>query len=88
MGDMIDKPNQVEGNTKSIPGLQILPVKTILTPIKTTVQREFYFLNNPVFCKGYEIHIGETISNQNSPLCNYTENSIKKEEGYFLNPKT
>ena len=83
MGRKISDPNHVEGNICKIEGLNLLPVETILTTEKKTNQVEFKFLENSSACAGYEIHMGETVSDNYSPLC--TANNLK--EGYFLNPK-
>ncbi len=85
MGKEIHDPNQVEGNIESIPGLGILPVVTTLSEEKTTEQCEFTFLNNKEICKGYEIHMGETVSDSKKALCDIKD---KYPDGYFLNPKT
>lgn len=60
LGEFIEDPDGVEGDTKEIRGLGLLPAKTIITKEKRTVQTEFYFRDNPQVCKGYEIHMGET----------------------------
>ena len=85
MGQEIQDPHHVEGDIETIPGLGILPVTTTLTDEKVTEQSTFTFLNNTELCKGYEIHMGETISTKISPLC--TING-KKNDGYYLNAKT
>ena len=85
MGKEIHDPYHVEGDIESMPGLGILPVMTILSEEKTTEQCEFTFLNNKEICKGYEIHMGETVANSKSALC---EIKNKYPDGFFLNPKT
>ncbi len=86
MGLEIRDPDKVEGNVEIIPGLGILPVRTVLTPAKTTKQVSFNFLDSDENCQGYEIHMGITETDeQGSPLC-----LIKRDrpDGYFLNQKT
>ena len=86
MGKEINDPYHVEGDIETMPGLGILPVLTTLTEDKTTVQCEFHFLQDNRLCKGYEIHMGESVSESATPLCYVLEN--RKKDGYFLNPKT
>lgn len=85
MGKEIHDPNHIEGVIEMMPGLGILPVSTIITKEKTTEQCTFTFLDSVTECKGYEIHMGESQSDQPSPLCRLTNG---KEDGYFLNAKT
>ncbi len=84
MGKWIKDPEHIEGNIDVIPGLGILPVETTITEEKVTEQCTFTF-NNKLEGKGYEIHMGETIAEQTSPLCLINGT---KEDGYFLNAKT
>ncbi len=84
MGRKISDPNHVEGNVSEIEGLNILPIETILTTEKKTTQIKFKFLENTPECMGYEIHMGETASDNASPLC-ISDNS---KDGYFLDSKT
>lgn len=86
MGLEIRDPDKVEGNVKVIPGLGILPVRTVLTPAKTTKQVSFNFLESDEACQGYEIHMGITENeDQASPLCQIKGD---RPDGYFLNQKT
>jgi len=85
MGTEIHDPEHVEGDTVTMPDLGILPVSTILTKEKTTEQCTFRFLQFENQCRGYEIHMGQTISDKVSYLCEIEKG---KKEGYFLNPKT
>lgn len=85
MGTQIRDPQHVEGDIELMPGLGILPVVTTLTDTKTTEQRTFRFLNFTQECKGYEIHMGETVTDNPSFLCSLPNN---RQDGYFLDPKT
>ena len=88
MGTQIKDPNHVEGSVEMIPGLGILPVTTILTKEKVTLQCNFTFQKNKEKGKGYEIHMGETFFDDKSkvkPLC---ETSAGENDGCFLNAKT
>jgi adenosylcobyric acid synthase len=85
MGTEIRDPQHIEGDIEYIPGLGILPVTTTLTAEKTTEQRIFKFLNHPQDCKGYEIHMGESVSDILSTLCQLSNN---QPDGYYLNPRT
>lgn len=81
MGRSISDPLGVEGEILSVPGLGILPVHTTLTDEKVTEQCLFRFLDQPRTCKGYEIHMGETVAENESPLCRIEG---KGADGYFL----
>ncbi|MDA3893497.1 MAG: cobyric acid synthase [Salinivirgaceae bacterium] len=85
MGEEIADPNHVEGEVELIKGLGLLPVKTTLTHEKTTEQCEFSFQNKEEICQGYEIHMGETISEKDRHAC-VLKNG--KTDGYFKNSKT
>jgi adenosylcobyric acid synthase len=85
MGKVILDPYHMEGNLEAMPGLGILPVSTTITREKTTEQCRFQFLDLPEECLGYEIHMGETITENNSSLCTL---SGGKADGYYLNPQT
>jgi len=85
MGTEIHDPLHIEGDIEWIPGLSLLPITTTLTAEKTTVQRSFRFLNHAQECKGYEIHMGESVSDIPFNLCQLSND---RTEGYFLNAKT
>lgn len=85
MGKWVRDLEKVEGNIEAVPGLGILPVETVLTKEKVTEQCAFTFQNSEWKGKGYEIHMGETISENEKPLCAINGH---KADGYFLNPKT
>jgi len=84
MGKKICDPDKVEGNVQIINGLGILPVTTTISKVKKTEQVKFNFLNESQVCFGYEIHMGITSAESNSPLCDI--NGLK--DGYFLNKRT
>ncbi|WP_349317708.1 cobyric acid synthase [Chitinophaga sp. MM2321] len=84
MGTQVADPYGVEGETASIPGLGILPVTTVLTKEKVTQQRSFHYRNGEKLCEGYEIHMGDTVSEHPSPL-NHLHNGMP--DGYFLSGK-
>ncbi len=86
MGSEITDPDHVEGKIERIPGLGILPVRTILSQVKTTLQTTFRFLDSEDLCTGYEIHMGITEPcGQKSPLCYISQTTT---DGYFLDSKT
>lgn len=61
MGERIEDPEHVEGDTETVEGLGLLPVRTILEAEKSTVRGLFYFKGHPDACAGYEIHKGQTV---------------------------
>lgn len=75
MGQRIEDPHQVEGDIEAIPGLNILPVTTILCEEKLTVQTSFYFKNYKEGCTGYEIHMGNTLLAEGSQYLTKTNKS-------------
>jgi adenosylcobyric acid synthase len=74
----------VEGAVRSVEGLGILPVHTVLEKEKTTVVRQFNFgtLDGPV-CEGYEIHMGRTEAAAVEQPLNYVGEEY---DGYRLGP--
>ncbi len=60
MGREVCDPDGVEGDIRALPGLGLLPVRTVLEGEKITRQVRFHFLNEPEECLGYEIHQGRT----------------------------
>jgi len=85
MGESVQDPLGIEGYIPEIPGLGILPVKTIITQEKKTEQCDFSFLNGTEKNCGYEIHMGVTSAEKGSPLC---KTNGRFDDGYFLDPKT
>lgn len=60
MGIEVSDPDGIEGSLRSLPGLGLLPVKTVLSGSKVTRQVSFRFLGENKPCNGYEIHMGRT----------------------------
>lgn len=60
MGMEICDPNHVEGDIERLPGLGLLPMRTIITGEKVTRRTTFRFLDCEQECEGYEIHMGKT----------------------------
>lgn len=60
LGRELSDPDGIEGDIGSLPGLCLLPVRTILTRDKITRQIRFRFRSEPDECAGYEIHQGRT----------------------------
>jgi len=85
MGHEIYDPEQIEGETAFMPGLGILPVVTMLTEDKRTVQSLFTFRNGSETCKGYEIHMGETKLMDGQSLTKLSDGTC---DGCFLDGKT
>jgi len=81
MGQVISDPDGIEGNISEISGLGLLPVKTTITNEKLTEQCTFKFKNHEDDCSGYEIHMGQTVADENS--LNSLSNG--KKDGYLLN---
>lgn len=62
LGESVEDPHSIEGDLKVLPGLGLLPVKTVITAEKRTRQVNFRFMDDGRLCKGYEIHMGRTES--------------------------
>lgn len=60
LGEVVADPDQLEGSIESLPGLGLLPVRTVLQPVKTTQQRSFTYRQTGAAGRGYEIHMGQT----------------------------
>ncbi len=83
MGKRIEDPHGVEGDVEAVPGLNILPVTTILEKEKQTVRSSFYFKNYGETCSGYEIHMGKTCFDPEAGSLNRLAGG--KTEGCLLN---
>lgn len=62
MGEEVADPDGIDGGPSVLPGLGLLPVKTLMTGEKKTRQVTFRFLSDDRVCRGYEIHMGRTES--------------------------
>ncbi len=60
LGQELHDPNHIESNLTQIPGLGLLPLKTLLEGEKITRQVSFRFSGSESECLGYEIHNGRT----------------------------
>lgn len=60
LGRELHDPTHIESDLTQMPGLGILPLRTILEGEKITRQVEFSFAGDATVCKGYEIHNGRT----------------------------
>lgn len=60
MGRRVSDPEGMEGSPRSIEGLGLLPVETILMVDKTVRRTDFYIDGSQTVNKGYEIHLGVT----------------------------
>ena len=68
LGLEVCDPDGIEGPVASLPGLGLLPIRTVITPEKTTRQVSFQFDGHE--CHGYEIHQGvSTIVGNASERC-------------------
>lgn len=84
LGQSIADPSGIEGTVESLPGLGLLPVHTVMTPEKTTVQRRFRFRHHEAECQGYEIHMGVSTCANPQPLNHLSDHSP---EGFFASEK-
>jgi len=75
LGTELSDPNGIESDIKQLPGLNLLPLKTLLEGEKITKQVRFKLHSGKTDCTGYEIHNGRTeiLSTDVQPL-NVLEN--------------
>lgn len=85
MGVRIEDPHGIEGEIKTIPGLELLPIITVLGREKITRQCKFYYKNDRNLCEGYEIHMGETTLLNYTPSSPLTKLDDGRRDGYLLN---
>ncbi len=86
LGEAILDPGHVESEIEKLPGLGLLPVKTVLQPEKTTQQCTFHFRGNEEQCVGYEIHMGRTDAlYPGEPVATFPDG---RRDGYYLDAKT
>ena len=86
LGESILDPHHVESEIEELPGLGLLPVKTVLQSEKTTLQSAFYFMQSKVECLGYEIHMGETTALQpGEPVATFSDG---RHDGFFRDAHT
>lgn len=81
MGITVADPYGVEGEPRTVPGLSLLPVHTVLAKEKTTLRSRFRFGQSGPWCEGYEIHMGQTTTDNPCPLT-YTDDD--RVDGYYL----
>ncbi|MGX8689897.1 MAG: cobyric acid synthase [Bacteroidaceae bacterium] len=87
MGLSVNDPDGVEGSTKRMPGLGLLPVDTVMENSKVTRQVSFRFRDSDG-CTGYEIHMGRTEAAADakcSALNTFTDGTA---DGCFVNERT
>lgn len=60
LGREVCDPEGVEGDIRRLPGLGLLPVRTVMTDEKVTCQTAFRLIGDETPCHGYEIHMGRT----------------------------
>lgn len=87
MGEEVCDPDGVEGSIAALPGLGLLPMRTVISGEKVTRQVKFRFLDGETHCSGYEIHMGvtePTASGLSRPLNRLSDGTV---DGCFVSPK-
>ena len=87
MGLEVHDPEGVEGEIRQLPGLGLLPVITTMQGEKVTRQVHFHFLENTVTCRGYEIHMGETLPAPEMSVSPLNKLEDGREDGCFVSQK-
>lgn len=86
LGESILDPHHVESEIEELPGLGLLPVKTVLQSEKTTLQCTFRFGQSEHQCTGYEIHMGETTALQpGEPVATLSDG---RRDGFYRDART
>lgn len=86
LGESIFDPQHIESEIEELPGLGLLPVRTVLLPEKTTLQCTFRFREAEEDCFGYEIHMGDTAALQpGEPVATFPDG---RTDGYFRDART
>jgi len=75
LGEYVDDPEGLEESPGKTPGLNLLPVRTVLKAPKTTTLSSFSWDN--LRGEGYEIHMGHTQLVSGSPLLRVTSRNRK-----------
>ncbi|MBO6078605.1 MAG: cobyric acid synthase [Bacteroidaceae bacterium] len=87
MGLSVNDPDGVEGSTRQMPGLGLLPVDTVMENSKVTRQVTFRFRDSDG-CTGYEIHMGRTEAAADakcSALNTFSDGTV---DGCFVDERT
>ena len=89
LGISLEDPGRIEGDIATMPGLGLLPLRTVITREKVTRQGRFAFLpvSHEMDCEGYEIHMGRTRPWQEAeerPLVRLEDGRF---DGYFLDKR-
>jgi adenosylcobyric acid synthase len=90
LGRTIRDPEHAESTCDEIEGLGLLPIETLFTSVKDTVQAKACITGNQGLLKGlegcqvsgYEIHMGQTTKPEAAPLARIFETALGKQE-YF-----
>ena len=86
MGMEVCDPHHLEGEWTRMPGLGLLPVKTVMDGDKTTRQVVFTVGDSPSM-KGYEIHVGVTRTTGESPEAPLAIMDGGQTDGYMVSNK-
>ena len=84
MGTRVEDPDGIEGDTRMMPGLGLLPQTTVIEKEKVMRQSRFRFRDNEELCTGYEIHMGHTTTNADAPLQPAAILANGQPDGYYL----
>ncbi len=88
MGTEVADPGGVEGASARLPGLGLLPVRTVMGREKVTRRVEFRFRGSGVLCRGYEIHMGKTEADGTGrPFMPLNRLSDGSADGCYLNDR-
>ena len=94
MGMEVLDPNHIEGEIERLPGLRLLPVSTVITQEKVTLQSNFRALpmeenlsGGGYYLKGYEIHMGESVPFEGEECMALNELEDGRKDGCYVSQK-
>lgn len=88
MGQVVSDPEGIEGSLRSLPGLGLLPVETVMEGEKVTRRVNFAFpAGADNRCTGYEIHQGRTVPAEGEEQRTFIQTSEGRKDGWMADRK-
>lgn len=88
MGLRISDPDGTEGNIRTLPGLGLLPVHTVIQGEKVTRRSSFVFPEKTgIICHGYEIHQGRTTAAEGEGIIPFIHTTDGRTDGCMTGRK-
>ena len=88
MGQVVSDPEGIEGSLRSLPGLGLLPVETVMEGEKVTRRSSFVFPEKTgIVCHGYEIHQGRTTAAEGESITPFIHTDNGQTDGCMADRK-